>query len=30
MSDESGTRAEGYALSEGDKGVLRDLATRSR
>lgn len=27
MSDESGTRAEGYALSEGDKGVLRDLAT---
>lgn len=27
MSDESGTRAEGYALSDGDKAVLRDLAT---
>jgi len=26
MSNESGTRAEGYALSEGDKTVLRDLA----
>lgn len=27
MSDESDTRSEGYALSEGDKSVLRDLAT---
>ncbi|MFO0626439.1 MAG: hypothetical protein U0325_12570 [Polyangiales bacterium] len=27
MSDESGPRAEGYALSESDKGVLRDLAS---
>jgi hypothetical protein len=27
MSDESGPRSEGYALSESDKGLLRELAT---